>query len=300
MAATDVFRPRLPLDPFAPAASAVEPQAQVDLDAPWLAYDVPALTHAFAHTNAVILVLGAPNPHLLAPLFRSPTFEQSLVLYVTHDPPPLTSLVSAIGRDAHAAGTHPAIRILRLRAPLIPGAPPFALSLVSVLDAAAVVARDWRADPDSAEQPRIVQFAQSPSAGDAAFSVPEPLPDFPSGANNNEQLRPRRTASIPSTMRGARATHPPSAMPQPVPAGPNPKRASMSSLSVNSKFKSPKPTRRPSTADSVASSKSKVSPGTRPFDALLSFLPSAQQEKAVLKQVVLVSTLASGFLAGNG
>jgi hypothetical protein len=59
---------------------------------------------------------------------------------------------------------------------------------------------------------------------------------------------------------------------------------------------------------STASSKrsaSKYAPldksdGTRPFDALLSFLPPAQPEKAVLKQVVLVSTLAGGFLAGKG
>ncbi|KAF7367378.1 hypothetical protein MSAN_00800300 [Mycena sanguinolenta] len=299
MAATDVFRPRLPLDPFSPASPAAEPQARVDLDAPWLAYDVPALTHAFAHTNAVILVLGAPNPHLLAPLLRSPTFERSLVLYVTHDPPPLTSLVSAIGRDAHAAGTHPAIRVLRLRAPLIPGAPPFALSLVTVLDAAAVVARDWRANLETGEEPAIAQFAQSPSGADSAFSVPEPLRDFPSGGNNEQQLNPRRTAS---TMRGAGATRPPSALATTAIANPNPKRASSSSLSLNSKFTArQKQSRRSSTADSIASSaKSKSTPNTRPFDALLSFLPPAQQEKAILKQVVLVSTLASGFLAGRG
>ncbi|KAF8186896.1 hypothetical protein K438DRAFT_1936598 [Mycena galopus ATCC 62051] len=345
-----VFRPRpMPLDPFAPAQPPqTDREPQIDPDTPWPAYDLPALSYAFAHTPAVILVLGAPNPHLLSPLLRSPTFTRSLVLLVTHAPPPLTALVSAIGRESHAAGTHPAVRVLRLRAPLVPSAPTFALTLVSVLDAAATVARSWRASLSDLDSPstdntsfppspdRIAQLAQNPSGHDSAFCVPEPLADFPASTtgaasplpSNNEHLHPagRRaastSASTPATPNG---TTPPSTLSRAPSALFNPKRASTSALSL-SKNKSAK---RPSTADSVSvrsntSNTSKRSSfygggkststatahananaktkndGTRPFDALLSFLPAQQQEKAILKQVVLVSTLAGGFLAGRG
>jgi hypothetical protein len=58
---SDVFRPRLPLDPFSQAAPHATPsvqRVQLDLDAPWPALDLPALSHAFSSSPHVILVLG--------------------------------------------------------------------------------------------------------------------------------------------------------------------------------------------------------------------------------------------------
>ncbi|KAJ7651034.1 hypothetical protein FB45DRAFT_1018394 [Roridomyces roridus] len=67
-------------------------------------------------------------------------------------------------------------------------------------------------------------------------------------------------------------------------SAPNPKRASLASLSL-SKLPIPK--------------QHSVFGTARPFDAIISFLPPLQPERAVLKQVVLTSTLATSFLIGG-
>ncbi|KAJ6514553.1 hypothetical protein DFH09DRAFT_1374027 [Mycena vulgaris] len=258
-APSDVFRPRLPLDPFSPApahghghAPALPP---VDPDAPWPARDLPALTHAFSQGPHVLLVLGAPSPHALAPLLSSPTFAQSLLLFVTHAPPPFP--------PPSSTPPGPAIRILRLRAALAPSAPAFALTLVAVLDAAAAVARAWRAAPGPPGE--ILQLAQDPHG---AFAVAEPLaPAAPLPAS--EHVHPA----------GSYTSAPP-------------RRSHLSPASSAAALPGASPYR-------LQAPKIKTHvDGTRAFDALLSFLPPAQPERAVLKHVVLVSTLAGAFLAG--
>ncbi|KAJ7100121.1 hypothetical protein B0H15DRAFT_508982 [Mycena belliarum] len=304
-APSDVFRPRLPLDPFAPhTAHAPHPAPpRIDPDAPWPARDLPALAEIFAAGPRVLLVLGAPAPHALLPLLRSPTFAGSLVLYVTHAPP---------SRAAFPAPgvLQPALRILRLRARLDSTAPAFALALVAVLDAAAAVGRAWRASPDPGP-PDIIQLAQD-AAG--AFAVPEPLADTPGAQLAPELLHP--AASF--TPRSSRLAPTP-APARPISIVPPPRPLSSASLSALSVASSARSSRPPSLAPSVSSTASassrrrsrrasKSAPsaahiagaddGTRAFDALLSFLPPAHPEKAVLKHVVLVSTLAGAFLAG--
>ncbi|KAJ7666049.1 hypothetical protein DFH06DRAFT_265705 [Mycena polygramma] len=310
---SDVFRPRLPLDPFSPISQpgpAVQ-RVHVDPDAPWPAHDLLALEHTFSQSPHVLLVLGAPSPHALAPLLRSTTFSRSLILLVTHAPPPLSALLAAAGPNT----AHAAIRVLRLRAPLAPAAPAFALTLVSILDAAASVARAWRAAPDP-EPASIAQLAQA-AEGDAAFSIPEPLADGPVHAPLpvNEHLHPpgRRSLLAPvpvpaaSNPYPANRARPPSALSLPstthlLPSSPS---SASSSASPNKRTSRRDSASSAKSFASTASSKSTAKPtpgsrndGTRAFDALLSFLPPAQPEKAVLKQVVLVSTLAGGFLAG--
>ncbi|KAG6883246.1 hypothetical protein C0992_009324, partial [Termitomyces sp. T32_za158] len=71
MGSCDVFRPRLPLDPF------------VDALPPW---HTDPDTDADPHT---LLVLGAPNHADLAPLLRSAHLASTLVLIATHTPPPV-------------------------------------------------------------------------------------------------------------------------------------------------------------------------------------------------------------------
>ncbi|KAJ7440140.1 hypothetical protein FB451DRAFT_1415312 [Mycena latifolia] len=286
-APSDVFRPRLPIDPFTPAHTLPAPP-RVDPDAPWPARDLPALTHIFASAPHVLLVLGAPSPHALAPILRSPTFAWSLVLLVTHAPPPRAALLAAAG----PAGMQPALRVLRLRAPLAPAAPAFALTLVAVLDAAAAVARAWRAAPqNSPNGGDMAQLAQDDAGAFApALAASEHLHPAGTFAPRRSRLAPSPSAS-PSASPSSLSPSPPSAS-TPLPARPL-SSASLASMSSASSLRKPKP------------SKIKTAPppstgitGGRAFDALLSFLPPAQPEKAVLKHVVLVSTLAGAFLAG--
>ncbi|KAJ7131752.1 hypothetical protein C8R43DRAFT_956962 [Mycena crocata] len=319
---SDVFRPRLPLDPFSPAPSPRAPDTArvlVDPDAPWPTTDLQLLAQAFAGAPHVVLVLGSPAPHLLAPLLRSHTFARCLLLLVTHAPPPLSAL-----RSAAAPLPLPQTRILRLRTPLDPAAPAFALELVSVLDAAANVAREWRVAPDDDD---VVQLAQGVDG--AAFVVREVLPSSPGEVLPTSEHRhppaPRRSLLGPSPSYPANRTRPPSSLSL-VSTASAPsrsffsRRGSDASSASNASTSRPTRNRRDSassafSAKSSSSTLSKSSPNgtkrdsrrestltaqTRPFDALLSFLPPAQQEKAVLKQVVLVTTLAAAFLAGAG
>ncbi|KAJ7061015.1 hypothetical protein C8F01DRAFT_1141602 [Mycena amicta] len=314
----DVFRPRLPLDPFAPAADPLHPpsddaQLIMNPDTPWIAHDLAGLTRAFSQSPNVLLVLGSQSPHAVAPLLRSQTFAQSLVLFVTHSPPTRSALVAATG----SASSHAAIRVLRLSEPLAPGAPAFALALVAVLEAAAAVARSWRAQvvaapplPDSG--PDMAQLAQ---AADGSFSIIEQLTDVgvPSPPLSNEHIHPptstnRRSKLSPvnNSPYPAGRTRPPSAL-SVASTTSNSGRSGFffsSSTSLNHKSSAnrlstqPNSKRLSTSSKRLSSSAPNPNDGTRAFDALISFLPAAQLEKAVLKHVVLVSTLAGSFLSG--
>ncbi|KAF7323644.1 hypothetical protein MKEN_00585100 [Mycena kentingensis (nom. inval.)] len=324
-APTDVFRPRLPLDPFAPPDAQPAHDAhelpKMNPDTPWLAHDLAGLTHAFSQGPNVLLVLGAPSPHALAPILRSTTFTRSLILLVTHTPPTRSALVAAAGATN---STQAAIRVLRLSEPLAPGAPAFALALVAVLEAAASVARSWRAQvvaapPLPGSGPDIGQLAQ---AANGAFSVIESLsdPGVPTPPLVNEHVHPTGTAGRRSNLVPTPANH------SPYPAGrarppsalsvdtTNSARsgfffsstASLTKKTSTSHLSTSPPSsnsKRLSTSSKRLSSsgtpaKTAVNDGTRAFDALISFLPAAQPEKAILKHVVLTSTLAGSFLSG--
>nr|GAT59284.1 predicted protein [Mycena chlorophos] len=277
-------------------------------DTPWTAYDVPALTRAFSQGPNVVLVLGAPSPHALAPLLRSSTFVHSLILLVTNVVPTRSALAAA----AASAPSHAAIRVLRLSEPLAPGAPTFALALVAVLESAAAVARAWRsqvvaAPPLPGSGPDIIQLGQGP---DGSFSVAEPLvdPGNPSPPLSNDHLHTPGTAKRRSTLAPsnnpypAGRTRPPSALSV---ATSNSGRSGFFFSSERSLNKKPSSNLSGSKRLSVSSKrlsssapKASATDNSRAFDALISFLPAAQPEKAVLKHVVLVSTLTGSFLSG--
>ncbi|KAJ7634703.1 hypothetical protein FB45DRAFT_909604 [Roridomyces roridus] len=228
------------------------------LDAPWPTIDVAAKSAAYAVHHHVLLVLGAPSAHALAPILRSPTFARSLLLLVTQEPPPLSAL-------AHA---RPTIKILRLDAPLVPGTRSFALSLVQVLDSAAAVARAWPGTSNTIEQ-----LAQDETG---VFTIHEPLtPDSLSRPAPTHRKSRLSASSLDNS--GVSSFTPPSPR----------KRPSIASLSFS------KPHKRARTLGTPFSSSS------RPFDAVISFLPPRQPERAVFKQVILTSALATPFVAGG-
>ncbi|KAJ6627928.1 hypothetical protein B0H10DRAFT_317513 [Mycena sp. CBHHK59/15] len=164
---SDVFRPRLPLDPFTTLDG---PQSKPD--DPWVVYDLESLTAAAAVSASVYLVLGAPTLAALSPLLLSPTLSHSLLILVTHAPPALASCPVCS-----------AVRVLHLRAALSIADPAFALSLVHVLEAAESVARTWRTAP----VPDVLQLAQD-DAGQ--FTLPEPLASTPPLAVSEHAYRP--------------------------------------------------------------------------------------------------------------
>ncbi|KAF7316130.1 hypothetical protein MIND_00131100 [Mycena indigotica] len=317
--ASDVFRPRLPLDPFTPQDNRqphVERGPVMNPDTPWIAHDLASLSHAFTLGPNVLLVLGAPSPHALAPLLRSSTFDHSLLLLVTHSPPTRSSLVAAAGSSSNR---HAAIRVLHLSEQLAPASPAFALALVAILEAAANVARAWRAQvvvspPLPGSKPDIAQLGQ---ASNGSFSIVEPLtdPGNPSPTLSNDYIQSPSKAKRGSTLAPVSSNNspyppgrlrPPSAL-SVASTTSNSVRSGFffsSSTSLNKKTSSSRlsvqqpNSKRLSTSSKRMSSKAPINDGTRAFDALISFLPAAQPEKGVLKHVVLVSTLAASFLSG--
>ncbi|KAG6877091.1 hypothetical protein C0993_010327 [Termitomyces sp. T159_Od127] len=168
MRSCDVFRPRLPIDPFHDAQTpwAVDPDAESE-----------------PHT---VLVLGAPTAADLAPLVLSPRLAATLVLVATHTPPPVPD-----------AAQCPVV-ILRLPAPLdIHDAG--AVRLVGLLDRAQRVAHTWHAAPHA--QPRIQQLAELYPGGE--FSIAEPpefaLPADPQHATPEPRSDSSETSSLSSS-----------------------------------------------------------------------------------------------------
>ncbi|KAG5644691.1 hypothetical protein DXG03_007914 [Asterophora parasitica] len=161
---SDVFRPRLPLDPF---ATLHQP--------PWRITDI---SNPGPHT---ILLLGAPSHQDLLPLASLAT-PNSLLVIATHTPPPLPA--------SPALST----TILHLPAPLdIHDAG--AVRLVALLDRAQRVVHAWRTSRPSA---RILQFAELYPGGE--FTIPE-VPELAQVAGA-QQLQPHPeddTASLASS-----------------------------------------------------------------------------------------------------
>ncbi|KAG6888554.1 hypothetical protein C0995_007426 [Termitomyces sp. Mi166 len=163
---TDVFRPRLPIDPFHDAL----PAWHADADA----------AGTEPHT---VLVLGPPTHADLAPLALSPHLASSLLVIATHTPPPVPERTLC------------AVVTLRLPAPLdIHDAG--AVRLVGLLDRAQRVAHTWHAAPHA--QPRIQQLAELYPGGE--FSIAEP-PEFALPATSEPAAPgPRPDASETSSL----------------------------------------------------------------------------------------------------
>ncbi|KAF8068838.1 hypothetical protein FPV67DRAFT_1760975 [Lyophyllum atratum] len=162
----DVFRPRLPLDPF----------AALDHPPPWHITSPDPPTEPLAH---IVLVLGAPSHTDLVPLVTSSHLVHSLIIIATSTPPPVPN-------SPHAHG--PAIIILHLPAPLDihdSGA----VRLVSLLDRAQRVAHSWRTA--TLPQRHIQQFAELYPGGEFTIS------EDPELAVSHNPVLPRKTSSSP-------------------------------------------------------------------------------------------------------
>ncbi|KAI0296437.1 hypothetical protein BC826DRAFT_1103861 [Russula brevipes] len=122
---SDFFRSGLPSDPFSNAVFRKRDPVILDSGRLFLT------TTTSQPLRDVILVLGDPTPQDVAPLLNSERLASSLLILVSHKPPPIPP------------GVQPAVTILRLEEPLAleqEGA----VRLVNVLEWAERVARIWR------------------------------------------------------------------------------------------------------------------------------------------------------------
>ncbi|KAI0315710.1 hypothetical protein OF83DRAFT_324911 [Amylostereum chailletii] len=121
---SDVFKPRLPLDPFTDSRFRPRDPFNVPVDRLYAAASAEPRRDVF-------LVVGAPSAHDLAPLLFSERLAFSLLIVATHQPPTLPSMIQ------------PAVRILHLGQPL--GLEQTgAVRFVNVLEWAERIARFWR------------------------------------------------------------------------------------------------------------------------------------------------------------
>ncbi|KAM6503397.1 hypothetical protein JOM56_000340 [Amanita muscaria] len=154
---SDVFRPKLPSDPF----------VDLDVDQPWHI----ALNNADAQLASprVILVFGAPSQADLRSLLTSQWLSDSLLLIATHTPP------SWNGQPV------PTVRILRLASSLEEGG---GRELASLFDRAERLAHQYRSKRLPFPDKKFAQLAEKFPGGD--FTV---LEDYTAGhvagANRN-------------------------------------------------------------------------------------------------------------------
>ncbi|KAK2461232.1 hypothetical protein APHAL10511_006759 [Amanita phalloides] len=132
---SDVFRPRLPVDPF----------LHLDLSQPWFVHH-PSLT-----PPSVILVLGAPSQQDLLPLLTSSFLHNALLLIATHSPPPLT------------VQPQPTVRILQLQTPVHSLG---AVHLANLFDRAGHIAGHWHSRPASFGDKSIVRLVERLPGGE--------------------------------------------------------------------------------------------------------------------------------------
>ena len=184
---SQVFRPRLPVDPF----------TAIDHDTPWsIPHNIPP-----SHPQTILILGGQsysflfffpslltdcllciePTIHDLIPLLTSIHFSHSLVLIATHTPPSVPPETQG-----------PALRILRLSQPLA-AHDAGALRLVSLLECAQRVPHLWPRD----SSPHTIQLAQPFPDGD--FSIIETVSHtHPTEKSTINELR-RYPSPAPST-----------------------------------------------------------------------------------------------------
>lgn len=234
---SDVFRPRLPLDPF----------DGVDLSEPWLLDPTTLALSSVRLRRDVVLVLGAPKTEELLALLTAHTLAYSLLIIVTHEPPIID----------FEPPSGPTVRVLRLGRPLA-AEDQGSLRLVSVLEHAEAVARQWRGAPDCIPA-GLRRYAVLGADEDGEFSVVEEHQGSPpSSQGHGPPTAPRSAAS-------------------------SRRHSLLSALSDRT---------------SIPRAKIKAYKEAacgRPFDAIVNYLPSLA-EKLVIKQAILVTTVSQPFL----
>ncbi|KAH9478368.1 hypothetical protein JR316_0008822 [Psilocybe cubensis] len=281
---SDVFRPRLPIDPF----------ANIQHNTPWR---IPADLQP--SPPQVIFILGEPTPTDLAPLLNSPLLATSLVLIATHTPVPLPP-------DAQHRG--PAIRILRLAAPLHVH-DTGALRLVGLFERAQRVAAAWR---NTLSPPRILHLAEDPmgeftptAPPDAEGRYPSPAPSISSAKRTTAEAIKNRLSllseslslSLPGSTASSRrnsvvsiassesnsTTSSQNGRPRSIMA------ATLSQLTQSLANYTTTPASVPASASAAQQ---------RAFDAIVNFLPGGNvPEKALFKHAILLTTLSAQYLA---
>ncbi|KAF9225996.1 hypothetical protein BS17DRAFT_879222 [Gyrodon lividus] len=236
-----IFRPKLPLDPFAQLRTIREP---------WML----ELENVIIATNDVrrdvVLLLGAPEFRDIRPVLQSAQLACSLLIITTHQSSTIPeSTVSLL----------PAICIIRLNTPLAVETNG-AVRLVTVLECAERVSRMWRQNGGSGV--REIRESQS---GLHADEIPSNLfKTLDTGSaplspvSSSEGLKSSMSSSFISTSRN---------------------------FVVASRSRKSLTTRSP-TAD----------PSQRPLDVILNFLPLGLDDRASLKQSILVTTLSRPYL----
>jgi hypothetical protein len=190
-----------------------------------------------------------PSPEDVAPLLNSERLAFSLLIFVSHRPPPIPSKVQ------------PTIRVLRLGEPLAlerAGAVRF----VNVLEWAERVARTWRKVGGIG----VRQVAEYDQDEFGAISLPK---------NSTQQCSKSET--------------PPSA----VTSFSHLYSSASSARTIFSLDRLRLPGRRSRRTEELLPP---PDPSQRPFDGLVNYLPSGISDKALLKHVILVTTITRPFL----
>ncbi|PPR03805.1 hypothetical protein CVT24_007492, partial [Panaeolus cyanescens] len=304
---SDVFRPRLPIDPF----------STIDKDEPWR---VPSQLQS--SQPQVILIIGEPTWADLCPLITSRQLSTSLILIATHQPPHIPPL--------NLPG--PSIRILRLLSPLSPH-DNGALRLVSLLQHAHSIASLWRfslSQPSSPLHTRIIQLAQQ--SPQSEFNIVEEFTSSPSPPPPHQPTHTATPQSYPSpapSIASSASTHSSflripffsSRSPSPSTSTSSLRLSSPSPLaSTSSLFRLPSSSSSSLSKTQTAlrnlikdqeksslllhlpsSNSNSANAGAsgyyRPFDAIINFLPGGVPDKALLKNAILVTTLSAQYLA---
>ncbi|THH05447.1 hypothetical protein EW146_g9900, partial [Bondarzewia mesenterica] len=262
----DVFKPKLPLDPFAGidyrqrdpllisgeklfVASTSEPRRDVVLVLGGVSITLFLFalhrTHHVPSTQVPKTTFPVPSVDELTPLLYSEQLTFSLVILATHNPPSLPPKAQ------------PAIRILRLATPL--GLEQNgAVRLVNIFEWAERVARTWRKHGGIGTR----EHAEGETAETVGALVPPPQLYGVYG-----QVRSSPPSPLSSTVALDTQT---------------PRSATSSTTRLSRKrHESKLPA---------------ADPSQRPFDALIHFLPSDLPEKSLLKHSILVTTISRPFL----
>ncbi|KIJ61843.1 hypothetical protein HYDPIDRAFT_158779 [Hydnomerulius pinastri MD-312] len=238
---SEVFRPKLPLDPFAQLHTIREP---------WMLRLENVVAATSELRRDVVLVLGAPALRDISPVLQSPQLACSLLIIASHQPPPIPANVRA------------AICIIRLNAPLAVETNG-AVRLVTLLECAERVARLWRKNGGSG----LREIRENETGLDASmissnlFKVPDAGSVSPSPLSSSEGLKSSISSRRSSFMSTSRTSL----------AGSRSRKSSTTQL--------------PS-----------ADPFQRPFDVVLNYLSSSLNDKALLKQSILVTTISRPYL----
>lgn len=267
----DSFRPQFPINPFGSHSLNPRPISSSSfsssLNEPWLLRTdhTPVLT---AYRRDVVLVLGGKSGACSSTLpfthrsSRSPAPSESCVaaLLASHSLVHSLVIFASHSPPTLPSSHAPAVRLLRLTSPLAVE-DTGAVRLVSTLEWAERVARAWRASgSDTAD---VISYDEA--TRDVPATTPGSYPrNFSSTASRSveslsKSFISRRTISF------------------------FPKRR-LSTCSTMSGFLS-------------AGSIPPVDPSQRPFDAILNYISHEVAEKHVLKQTILVTSIARPFLA---